>query len=66
MFLRFFLGFFKKTKEKKDRVGKGRNTVSRVLFQKRVLTEFCGKLGEFCVKLGEFCVKLGEFDLALK
>ena len=32
----------------------GRNTVSRVLFRKRELTEFCGKLSEFCEKLGEF------------
>ena len=30
------------------------NTVSRVLFRERELTEFCGKLGEFPVKLGEF------------
>ena len=35
-------------------IGNGRNTVSRVLFQKRKLTEFCSKLGEFCKKLGEF------------
>ena len=35
-------------------IGNGRNTVSRVLFRKRELTEFCGKLGEFCQKLGEF------------
>ena len=35
-------------------VGNGRNTDSRVLFRKRELTEFCGKLGEFCEKLGEF------------
>ena len=35
-------------------LGIGRNTVSRVLFQRRELTEFCGKLGEFCQKLGEF------------
>ena len=35
-------------------LGNGRNTVSRVLFRKRELTEFCGKLGEFCQKLGEF------------
>ena len=26
----------------------GRNTVSRVLFRKRELTEFCGKLAELC------------------
>ena len=25
-----------------------------VLFRRRELTEFCGKLGEFCEKLGEF------------
>ena len=45
-------------KIKKDRyppkVGKGRNTVSGVLFRKRELTEFCAKLGEFCKKLSEF------------
>ena len=35
-------------------IGIGRNTVSRVLFRRRELTEFCGKLGEFCQKLGEF------------
>ena len=35
-------------------LGIGRNTVSRVLFRRRELTEFCGKLGEFRVKLGEF------------
>ena len=35
-------------------LGNGRNTVSRVLFRRRELTEFCGKLGEFCEKLGEF------------
>ena len=34
-------------------LGNGRNTVSRVLFRRRELTEFCGKLGEFCDKLGE-------------
>ena len=28
-------------------------TVSGVLFRKRELTEFCGKLGGFCEKLGE-------------
>ena len=37
-------------------VGNGRNTVSRVLFRRRELTEFCGKLGEFREKLGEFCL----------
>ena len=37
-------------------LGNGRNTVSRVLFRKRELTEFCGKLGEFCEKLSEFAV----------
>ena len=36
------------------KVGNGRNTVSRVLFRKRELTEFCGKLGRFCEELGEF------------
>ena len=35
-------------------MGNGQNTVSRVLFRRRELTEFCGKLGEFCEKLGEF------------
>ena len=35
-------------------VGSGRNTVSRVLFRRRELTEFWGKLGEFCEELGEF------------
>ena len=30
-------------------IGNGRNTVSRVLFRRRELTEFWGKLGEFCV-----------------
>ena len=35
-------------------LGNRRNTVSRVLFQNRELTEFYGKLGEFCEKLGEF------------
>ena len=39
---------------RRARIGNGRNTVSRVLFRKRELTEFCGKLGEFCEKLGEF------------
>ena len=39
-----------------DFLGNGRNTVSRVLFRKRELTEFCGKLGEFCKKLGEFAL----------
>ena len=38
------------------RLGNGRNTVSRVLFRKRELTEFCGKLGEFWEKLGEFAL----------
>ena len=36
--------------------GNGRNTVSRVLFLKRELTEFCGKLGELGKKLGEFAL----------
>ena len=35
-------------------MGNGQNTVSRVLFRKRELTEFYGKLGEFCEKLDEF------------
>ena len=35
-------------------IGNGRNTVSRVLFRRRELTEFWGKLGEFWGKLGEF------------
>ena len=30
-------------------LGNGRNTVSRVLFRKRELTEFCLKLGEFAL-----------------
>ena len=39
----------------------GQTTVSRVLFRKRELTEFCGKLGQFCEKLGPKpgCEKLG-------
>ena len=36
--------------------GTGRNTVSRVLFRRRELTEFYGKLGEFGEKLGEFAL----------
>ena len=39
-----------------DLLGNGRNTVSRVLFRRRELTELCGKLGEFCEKLGEFAL----------
>ena len=39
-----------------QKIGNGRNTVSRVLFRKRELTEFCGKLGEFCEKLDEFAL----------
>ena len=35
----------------REKVGNGRNTVLRVLFWKRELTEFCG---EFCEELGEF------------
>ena len=31
-----------------------RNAVFRVLFRKRELPDFCGKLGEFCERLGEF------------
>ena len=38
------------------KLGNGRNTVSRVLFRRRELTEFWGKLGEFCEKLGEFAL----------
>ena len=38
------------------KLGNGRNTASRVLFRKRELTEFCGKLGELCEKLGEFAL----------
>ena len=34
-------------------LGNGRNTVSRVLFRRRELTEFCGKLDEFCEEHGE-------------
>ena len=41
-----------------SQIGNRQNTVSRVLFQKRELTEFCGKLDEFCQN------KLGEFALA--
>ena len=37
-------------------LGNGGITVSRVLFRKRELTEFCGKLGEFCQKVGEFAL----------
>ena len=37
-------------------IGNGRNTVSRVLFRTKELTEFWGKLGEFCEKLGEFAL----------
>ena len=37
-------------------LGNGRNTVSRVLFRRRELTEFFGKLGEFCPQLGEFAL----------
>ena len=41
-----------------ETLGNGRNTVSRVLFRRRELTEpeFWGKLGEFCTKLGEFAL----------
>ena len=39
-----------------QKLGNGRNTVSRVLFRRRELSEFWGKLGEFCGKLGEFAV----------
>ena len=35
-------------------LGNEQKTISRVLFQRRELTEFCSKLGEFCEKLGEF------------
>ena len=38
------------------KIGNGRNTVSRVLFQKRALTEFCAKLGQFGEELGEFAL----------
>ena len=41
---------------KPSTLGNGRNTISRVLFGRRELTEFCGKLGEFCEKLGEFAL----------
>ena len=37
-------------------LGNGWNTVSRVLFRRRELTEFYGKLGEFCEELGEFAL----------
>ena len=39
-----------------DHLGNGRNIVSRVLFRRRELTEFYGKLGEFWGKLGEFAL----------
>ena len=48
--------FLRKQSSKVPSVGNGRNTVSRVLFWRRELTEFCGKLREFCEKLGEFAV----------
>ena len=38
------------------KLAKGQNTVSRVLFRKREITEFCGKLGDFCQKLGELAL----------
>ena len=37
-------------------LGDRRNTVSRVLFQTRELTEFCSKLGVFREKLCEFAL----------
>ena len=37
-------------------LGIGRNTVSRVLFRKKELTEFCAKLAEFRRKLCEFAL----------
>ena len=40
----------------KSNLGNGWNTVSRVLFRKRELTEFCDKLGYFYEKLGEFAL----------
>ena len=46
--------------QEKPMIGNGRNTVSRALFRKRELTEFCSKLGEFWEK------KLDEFALAHK
>ena len=49
LFVRFF-GFVSPS------LGNGRNTVSRVLFQKRELTEFCGRFGEFCEKLDGFAL----------
>ena len=39
-----------------DNLGNGQNALSRVLFRKRELAEFCGKLGEFCKKLDEFAL----------
>ena len=45
--------FFLWTRSSRALLGNGRNTVSRVLFRRRELTEFYGKLGEFCEKLGE-------------
>ena len=42
-------------------MGNGQSTVSRVLFRKRKLTEFCAKLGKFCEGLDDF-----DFALAHK
>ena len=36
------------------------------MFQKRELTEFCGKLGEFCEKLGEFALARAHTHHRLK
>ena len=48
--------FFRSSLKLFSKKGNGRNTVSRVLFRKRELTEFCSKLGEFREKLGEFAL----------
>ena len=38
----------------KDSRNRAEYCFEEVLFRRRELTEFCGKLGEFCEKLGEF------------
>ena len=51
-----FVSFFRSSENDYfvDLLANRRNTVSRALFRRKELTEFCGKLGEFCEKLGEF------------
>ena len=44
-------GEAKGTKDPSSKIGNRRNTVSRVLFPRRELTEFGGKRGEFCENL---------------